>query len=168
MTIPARATMTVIWGVDDGQEEQPGFVVYGLVEPGRWADFAFPLDLWPAGTDAAESRLYGAAWEVRLWDVRVLEFPSGKIWTNAVHRTLQSVIDAGGRVAWISSEGFPFMDPPYLFRQEDMSGCVLAALASTGEFFCPVDPDQPIRAISDDQLEFLREHGRGLADATGS
>ena len=50
MTIPARAAMTVIWNAEDGQEEVRGFVVYGLVDPGRWLGSPFPLDRWPTGT----------------------------------------------------------------------------------------------------------------------
>lgn len=50
VTIPARAAMTVIWNSEDGQEEVRGFVVYGLVDPGRWLGSPFPLDRWPTGT----------------------------------------------------------------------------------------------------------------------
>ncbi|WOC60882.1 hypothetical protein RI444_20690 [Paenarthrobacter sp. AT5] len=76
------------------------------------------------------------------------------IWTvNRPPRPVpQSVVDAGCGVAWPSSEGYSFVDPPCLFLAEDMSGSVFAALTSAGEFFCPLDPDQPIRAISDDHL----------------
>ncbi|KQQ98236.1 hypothetical protein ASF74_13865 [Arthrobacter sp. Leaf145] len=163
--IPARVTMTVIWNAEDGQEEEPGFVVYGLVDPGRWLGSSFPLDRWPTGTEVAETRLYGESWEVMLWDVKISEFPHEPEWTEAVHATLKTVIDAGCRLAWMSSAGYPFVDPPYLFLAEDMSGSVFAALTSTGEFFCPLDPDKPIRAITDDHLALLRQHGRGLADA---
>ncbi|WP_157731681.1 hypothetical protein [Arthrobacter sp. YN] len=165
MRPPARETLTVFWDSDGGQEEMPGFIVYGLVDPKCWVERSFPLGLWPAGTDAAESRLYGESWEVKLWDVRVQEFLSGKAWTTAVRGTLQTIIDAGCRVAWVSSERFPFVDPPFLFLPEHMSGSVLSALTSDGDFFCPLDPDQPIRAISDDQLVRLRVHADGLADA---
>ena len=161
----ARETMTVFWNVEDGQEEKPGFVLFGLVDPDYWLGHSFPLDMWPAGTEVAETRLYGESWEVKLWDVKISEFPHKPEWTEAVHATLQTVIDAGSRVAWISSEGYPFVDPPHLFLAEDMSGSVFAALTSAGEFFCPLDPDQPIQAISDEQLTRLREHGQGLADA---
>ncbi|WP_179012990.1 hypothetical protein [Paenarthrobacter ureafaciens] len=165
MTIPARTTMTVFWNAEEGQEEKRGFIVFGLVDPDRLPGKSFPVDMWPAGTEVAETRLHGESWEVKLWDVKISEFPHEPEWTEAVHATLKTVIDAGCRVAWVSSEGYPFVDPPHLFLAEGMSGSVFAALTSAGEFFCPLDPDQPIRAISDDHLALLREHARGLADA---
>lgn len=46
-----------------------------------------------------------------------------------------------------------------------MSGGVLAAMTSDGDFVCPLDPDAPIAAIGDADLLRLRSVSAGLADA---
>jgi hypothetical protein len=33
-------------------------------------------------------------------------------------------------------------------------------------FLCPIDPDEPIRALSDHDMRVLRRHAHGLATAT--
>jgi len=161
MSVPAREGLTVFF---DG-EERPGVIFYALARPGTTNSVVFPIGLWPRG-EARPFRLGGESWEVHGWDLALGEWPRGIDWTRAVHDTLKSLVDAGAVVAWVGAEGCPFSDPPDLLSPEWMSGGVLAAITSAGEFICAIDPDLPVQALSDDELASLRRHARGLADAT--
>lgn len=161
MSVPAREGLTVFF---DG-EERPGVIFYALARQGITSSVVFPIGLWPSG-EVKSFRLGGETWEVHGWDLALGEWPRGRDWTRSVHDTLKSLVDAGAVVTWVGAEGCPYSDPPHLLSPTWMSGGVLAAMTSTGEFICAVDPDLPVLALSDDELVSLRLHARGLADAT--
>lgn len=160
MSVPAREGLTVVL---DGQLT-PGVIFYALTRPGALNAVIFPIGIW-SSEGARPFRLGGESWEVRGWDLPLNEWPRGPEWTRAVQETLKHLVSAGAVVAWLDAEGCPFSDPPDLFSPKWMSGAVLAAMTSAGEFTCAVDPDLPVQALSDDELASLRRHARGLADA---
>lgn len=161
MRIPAREGLTVVL---DGQLV-PGVIFYALTRPGAMNSVVFPIESW-SSEGARSFRLGGQSWEVRGWDLPLNEWPRGLEWARAVQETLKHLVDSGAVVAWLDAEGCPFSNPPDLFSAQWMSGAVLAAMTSAGEFICAVDPDLPVQAVSDDELASLRRHARGLADAT--
>jgi hypothetical protein len=161
VALPARESMVVFW---DG-EESPGFLAYGLSRPGPWNGGPFPVDLWPKDTEAEPWVLYGDRWQVFLWTVRLPAFPSNRPWTEAAHKSLEWIINGGCKVAWLGAEGLPFCDPPSLFSPTEMQNGVIAALRSSGEFLCPLDPDEPMRFLTDAEMAQLRTYAVGLADA---
>ncbi|MEJ2855486.1 MULTISPECIES: hypothetical protein [unclassified Saccharothrix] len=161
MKTPAREQLTVFVAGD----EVAGFTVYGLARRHSRRVPAFPVDLWPDGTNAEESLLHGETWEVPCWDVAVGSWPTGAAWLEAVRGTLEHVVEQGCVVAWLGGEGRPFCDPPGLFDPACMSGGVLASLTAGGDFRCPLDPDEPIKAISDTQMLELRGSSAGLSNA---
>ena len=71
----------------------------------------------------------------------------------------------GCRVAWVGAEEIPFCDPPGLFDPACMTGGVLA-WPIDGSFGCPLDPDQPLTAASDEEMLQLRDRGE-LGDGWG-
>lgn len=161
MEVPARELLTVIWN----GEIVPGITFYGLTWPGRWARDKFPGSSWPAGTQAKESQLHGTDWEVIVWDVAVSSWPKGQAWRRAVHDSTAQLLAGGSVVAWLGREGY-FCDPPDLFSPKCMSGGVLAAMTSAGDFDCAVDPDESLRHLGDEALLRLRLQAKGLADAS--
>ncbi len=106
---------------------------------------------------------YEHAREVVVWDVAIVAWPTGQAWRDSVRRTLEALVDAGARVAWVGREGY-FCDPPDLFDPTFMSGGVLAAMTSGGEFRCAVDPDQALATLTDDELLRLRAASDGLSN----
>ncbi|MBW3615958.1 MAG: hypothetical protein KY439_11740, partial [Actinobacteria bacterium] len=90
-------------------------------------------------------------------------WPPREVWLRSVRATFEVLVNAGASVAWIGLEGF-FCDPPNLFDPAFMSGGVLAAMTSTGEFLCPLDPDEPVVALDDKELLRLREASEGLSN----
>jgi hypothetical protein len=46
-----------------------------------------------------------------------------------------------------------------------MTGGVLAAMTAEGDFFCPLDPAQPLATLTDDELLRLRAASDGLSNA---
>lgn len=159
MEVPARESLTIVWS----GEHVSGVTAYGLTSLGSWAGHEFPLAGWPAGTEVTESRLHGVAWEVVVWDVALSEWPRDAAWTLAVHDTLKQLVKGGCVLSWLGLEGY-FCDPPDLFSPDCMSGGVLAAMASNGEFECPIDPDAPLQPLGDEVLVHFRRHAQGLAD----
>ena len=106
-------------------------------------------------------RLHGEGWKVRGWDLPLLVWPTGDAFRDAVRATLAALVIGGARVAWVGALGVPFSDPPGLLDPRCMSGGVLAWLTGDGWFGCPIDPDQPWAAASDqDMLELRRLAGR--------
>jgi hypothetical protein len=160
MDAPARETLTVFI---DG-EELPGVIVYGLRRPGL-APIDFPVHGWVLSHGPHAFRLHGEMWEVLGWDLALGAWPNSQDWPGVVHRTLTALVAAGCAVAWLGAEGCPFSDPPDLFSPTWMDGGVLAALTSEGDFLCPMDPDEPLRHLRSEELEFLRARAHGLADA---
>ncbi|MFF1820614.1 hypothetical protein ACFVWG_25135 [Kribbella sp. NPDC058245] len=157
----ARDALVVIFG----GEEVPGMSFYGLVARGSLGSFVLPSDEWPGRPETKLYVLHGVAWEVPIWDLPVLVWPTGRRFERAVRRTLEGVIATGCQVAWVAAEGFPFSDPPDLFDPEFTSGGVLAWMTSDGEFECPLNPDLPLSPVSDERLLALRRYAHGLADA---
>ena len=41
----------------------------------------------------------------------------------------------------------------------------MASLTVTGQFTCPVDPEKPLRTLSDDEMRTLRKISGGLASS---
>lgn len=160
MSAPAREQLTVFI---DGTE-RAGLIVYALRSAGSHPDIEFATDVWPE-SELRSFRLHGDAWEILRWDVALDRWPRGRLWPEILRLTLQRLVEGGAVVAWVGAEGLPFADPPDLFSAELMTGSVLAALTSAGEFMCPMDPDLPIKALSDEELTRLRDHARPLADA---
>jgi hypothetical protein len=157
----ARDALTIF---ADG-EEVPGLIVYGLAAPSTRRSVSFPSDEWTAHPQVQEFTLHGDGWEVMTWEVPIIVWPSEDEFNRAARLTLRALIESGCRVAWIGAEGVPFCDPPDLFSPDCMSGGVLAWMTDAGDFDCPLDPDSPLRPVSDDRLRRLRRHTRGLADA---
>ncbi|MEU4295010.1 hypothetical protein AB0E63_42880 [Kribbella sp. NPDC026596] len=155
----ARDALTIFV---DG-EEVPGLIAYGLREPGL-AMPAFPSDAWIAQPEPQEFTLHGDRWEVVGWEIPVVIWPEASRLEGAVRATLDTLTQAGCRVAWIGAEGVPFCDPPDLFNPNCMSGSVLAWATDAGQGEFRIDPDAPVQPASDDRLESLRHHGSGLAD----
>jgi hypothetical protein len=158
---PARDVLKVI---HDG-EELPGIVFYGLVSRGGWANPAFPINLWPSGGQVDDFMLHGEAWEIPCWSLALTSWPAGDAWRNLVQATLQWICENGSVVGWMSAEGIPFCDPPFLFDPDCMSGGVLAYVTPDGNFECTVDLDGPLQAVQDGTLRSLRSYGAGLVDA---
>lgn len=156
----ARDALTIFV---DG-EEVPGLIVYGLAAPGQWRSVTFPSDSWPATRRIEESMLHGEAWQVAMWEVPIIIWPSAEELAGAARVSLKAMIDGGCRVAWIGAEGVPFCDPPQLFDPDCMSGGVLAWMTDVGDFECPLDPDRPLEPVGDDRLQSIRSHAQGLAD----
>ncbi|GAA1711780.1 hypothetical protein GCM10009745_69860 [Kribbella yunnanensis] len=145
-------------------DEVPGLSFYGLVERGGLGSLVLPADAWLGGSAVNLYMLHGMAWEVPNWDLPVIVWPTGEQFVLAIRKTLEAVISAGCRVAWVAAEGFPFCDPPELFDPECMSGGVLAWMTAEGNFACPLDPDSPLPPVNDEDLTMLRRYSRGLAD----
>jgi hypothetical protein len=160
MTLAAREALSVFV---DG-DEVPGVIVYALRSPGSDSRVGFPTSLW-SGSEARPFRLLGESWEILGWDLPIREWRSGETWHRLVHRTLEELTRQGAVVAWIGAEGLPFSDPPGLFDPQWMSGSVLAALTSSGDFWSPLDPGMPVQSLTDEQLQRLRAHAHGLADS---
>lgn len=163
MTALARDSLTIFV---DG-DEVPGFIVYGLFEPGSERPVDVPSGAWISPPEPGSFRLFGDEWEVLTWEIPIDVWPTGERWQRAVRMTLQAMVDRGARIAWLGAEGVPFCDPPELFSPDCMSGGVLGWMTDSGEYSCELDPDRPIaRVADDDMLLKLRFHARGLADAT--
>ncbi len=156
---PAREILTVI----NGGEFRPGLSFYGLGRPGLHQP-RFPQEVWPEETEYHVSRLHGDAWQVMVWDVALLRWPYGEEWWRALHATLAAFIDMCYLVAWVGGEGY-FCDPPDLFDPSCMSGGVLAAVTKEYDFTRTLDPNAPLRPLSDEQMLQLRQSAEGLADA---
>lgn len=158
---PAREKLSVFL---DG-EEAPGLTFYGLISRYEWKGEDFPVSIWPDGSRAEAFKLYGDTWEIPCWDVALGAWLAGAPWREAVRATLQWFIAQGCVVGWMSAEGRPFCDPPGLFDPDCMSGGVLASLTPRGEFLCPIDPNEPIRAVDDVAMRELRLYTARLGDA---
>ena len=156
---PAREQLAII----RGGTEVPGVTFHGLFAADGARRPAFPREAWAPDVEVQSSTLHGKRWQVLLWDVAFPEWPAGDAWRASVRTTFEVLVASGARVAWIGREGF-FVDPPALFEPV-MSGGVLAAMTSDGDFVCPLDPDAPIAAIGDADLLRLRSVSAGLADA---
>lgn len=161
METPAREALTVFVG----GEEMPGVIVYGIRRVGL-SPMEFPSREWSLSHEPRTSRLYGETWEVLGWDLAIDAWPASEDWRGVVKRTLSVLVSAGCAVAWLGAEGCPYSDPPDLFSPAWMDGGVLAALTSQGDFLCPVDPNEPLRYLSPENLELLRARAAGLADAS--
>lgn len=158
---PAYEVLRVI---RDG-EEFPGLTFYGLISRGEWAHPDFPVDLWPSGGQVEDFMLYGEAWEIPCWDLALSAWPSRDSWRASVRTTLQWICDHGCAIGWMSAEGRPFCDPPFLFDPDCMSGGVLAYMTPDGKFECSFELDGPLQAVEDATMRRLRSYGIGLADA---
>jgi hypothetical protein len=159
--IPARETLEIVWN----GEFVPGLIFYGLFGRGKSVNVDFPDEVWPQPVEVHRHLLHNHSWEVALWEIPMLFWPSNGEWFALVRTTLGRIIDGGARVAWIDSEGNPFADPPDLFDPAHMSGAVLAALTAKGDFWCPLDPDEPLASLTDEQLLQLRQASDGLSNA---
>lgn len=160
MQPPAREQLEIIWR----GEQVPGITFYGLLPRGAWSEKPFPEYLWRWGVETGSSLLHNERWEVIVWDVAIAAWPPSEEWRSAIRQTLQWLVDAGASVAWVGLEGY-FCDPPELFDPSCMSGGVSAALTRAGEFFCPLDPHQPLATLSDADLVRLRDASVGLSNA---
>lgn len=161
MTRPAARDALRI--IVDG-DEIPGVIAYG-VRPARRHPFPeFPRGVWIADPEVAPFTLHGENWEVLMWEIPVVIWPTASEMDASVRATLSSLIETGCRVAWIGAEGLPFCDPPQLFDTGCMSGSVLAWMTDAGTSNCWLDPEAPIAPATDDVLLSLRRHARGLAD----
>lgn len=157
--IPAREVLTVI---ADG-EIRSGVIAYGLRTDGLDKKAMFPSHRWPQEIEVAEYFLHGETWEVIRWDIQIDRWPDQKDWKDVVKETLARLIEAGAVVARLGQEGF-FADPPDLFTPKHMTGGVLAAMTISGDFMCPLDPERPLKALSDSELLQLRSASEGLSD----
>lgn len=156
----ARDALTVFVGGD----ETPGLIFYGLAEPGVWADVGFPNDAWPSSPEPDVLDLEGNDWHVHGWELPIIIWPTGSGFQAAAHQTLGALIRGGCRIAWIGAEGIPFCDPPRLFDPECMSGGVLAWMTDDGRFDCPLNPDDALAPVSDNDLRILQSHAQGVAN----
>lgn len=159
---PARDSLTIFV---DG-DEVPGLIAYGLRGSGPETACVFPSDAWIAQPAASESRLHGEAWEVLVWEIPIVIWPTAADLREALRRTTGAMIEGGCRVAWIGAEGVPFCDPPLLFDPECMAGGVLAWMTDVGDYNCDLDPDSPLAPASNEVLGRLRGHAEGLADVS--
>lgn len=158
---PVRETLKIII---EG-EEVPGLIAYGLRRPSGSVVATFPADAWIAHPEPTDFTLRGEAWEVLMWEVPIVIWPTPSEMESTLRATLGTLIEAGCRVAWVGAEGLPFSDPPGLFDPRWMSGAVLAWMTDTGAGDCRIDPDAPITPVGHDVLLALRTHSAGLADA---
>lgn len=142
----------------------PGVIFYALREC-HSPEASFPFADWVGATSFRHSVLGGEAWEIDVWDVAVRDWPDPESWISVLKRTFKAMLTQGAVVAWLDSEGTPFSSPPYLFSPHYMHGAVLAALTSAGDFFCSYKLGEPVSSLSDSELEVLRSHAAGLADA---
>ncbi len=162
--VPARERLTV-YVPEEG--ELPGLTFYGLAPLGGPGALPFPDGVWPYALDARPLRLHGEGWQVRGWDLPLLLWPRGDAFRDAVRATLAALISDGACVAWVGALGVVFCDPPGLLDPGCMEGGVLAWLTDDGWFGCPIDPDQPWAAASDQQMLELRRHAADLAAIGG-
>ncbi|TWD75144.1 hypothetical protein FB561_6582 [Kribbella amoyensis] len=149
--------------VEVNGELMPGLIVYGLRPDSCLAQVRYSEKLWPASTEPVAVRLGGDGWEVLAWELQLPTWPVGKQFTSAIRRTLEGMIAAGCVVAWVGAEGLPFCDPPLLFEEACLADGVLAWLAASGEFDCPLQPDRPLDPISPESLAKLRAYALPLA-----
>lgn len=158
---PARERLTIFLG---GSEEVPGLSFYGLTTHAVKAHVPqFPRGRWPMCPAPEATLLQGEDWRVAGWDLHVASWPTGDGFRDAIRATLQVLINVGSRIAWVGAEGIPFCDPPGLFDPACMTGGVLAWLSREGAFGCPLDPDQPLTAASDEEMLQLRDRAGWLA-----
>jgi hypothetical protein len=160
--LPARETLTIV----ANGEIHAGVIAYGLRSAATRVRANFPFHAWPEEISLNEGSLHGQAWEVLLWEIQIDRWPERHAWKDAIKETLADLVDAGAVVAWLGSEGHPYVDPPDLFKPEHMTGGVLAALTKAGEFWSPFDPDMPAGTLSDDDLLRLRAASKGLSDTS--
>lgn len=162
---PAREVLTIFLG---GSEEVPGLSFYGLATDAVAVGAAqFPQSRWPMCPAPEPTLLQGEDWRVLGWDLHVAAWPTGERFRDAIRATLQELASVGCRVAWVGAEGIPFCDPPGLFDPDCMTGGVLAWLSREGAFECPLDPDQPLAAVSDEEMLQLRDLAGWLARTGG-
>ena len=158
--VPAREQL-VVFVNDVG--ELPGLIFYGLSALHSGTQPKLPPGVWLDATDLKPLHFFGAHWQVVGWSLPIPVWPRGDAFRAAIRRTLQIFVDAGARVAWVGAEGVPFCDPPAMLDPECMSGGVLAWLCSDGWFGCPLDPDLPWAAASDEEMLALRKFAGSLA-----
>lgn len=158
---PARDVLTIFLG---GSEEVPGLIFYGLVGDDHAVDVpTFGSTRWPDSPAPEPLVLHGQGWRVVGWELHLPMWPRAEDFRGAIRGTLQELINAGCRVAWVGAEGIPYADPPDLFDPQWMTGGVLAWLTSDRRFGCPLDPDQPLAGASDEELLRLRAFAGRLA-----
>lgn len=143
---------------------ESGLSFYALL-PRSSPQPAFPDDVWPDNLGIHSFVLHDGSWQVVNWDLVIVVWPRGQTWKRVVHKTLSRLIEQGSRVAWIG-DGFTFSDPPYLFDPRHMSGGVLASMTAQGDFLCPLDPYEPLRTLTDEELLGLRKASEGLSDVS--
>jgi hypothetical protein len=139
-------------------EEVDGMIFYGyrgsLENPAvPVLNALLPLELWPAGSDYRLTKMFDDGWRVNVWDFKPSEWPVQ--WRAVVEATLESICEQGASIAWCAVEGM-FVDPPWLFLPEEMSGGVYAARSAETGFLCHTDIDEEFVRLTDDQL--LRLH----------
>lgn len=162
MRRPLRESSTIFV---DG-EERAGVIAYGLRARGAGSNPEFPAEDWVEQTQPIEFTLHGDRWEVFMWEVPIIDWPSADRFERAVQTLLGRLTQSGCLVAWIGAEGMPFSDPPDLFNPAHMSGSVLAWMDDAGRGMWRIDPDEPMEAAPDETLLLLRHHAKGLADAS--
>lgn len=145
-------------------EEVDGVTFYSICDPSICCLAEFPLEIWPEGTEVRPSLLSGDGWLVHLWDVRVPDWRTVMCWKELVGRTLGSVLVDGCSVAWLALEEC-FVDPPDLFLPEFMSGGVLAVVTQQGFSVAPADLDEPLTALSDQEMLIVRSHAGGIFES---
>ena len=159
MKLPAtRDSLGIFWN----GEEVDGLLVYGLWHGDVIASPAIPLDDWPSSTEEKVRRLFGEGWTVWMWEIRVLGWPGPAHWVEFVTAILRAITGAGAAVSWAGLEGM-FVEPPDLFRPEEMSGGVWAAMLASGEFFPPPRLDDEFRPLDDATLRRLQRVSTGVS-----
>lgn len=145
--------------------ETAGLTVYGLYSASSQLPVVTAVAATWGEAPITSTVLHGHSWRVLLWDVPVSRWGTREQFTRSLRDTMTAHLRAGARVAWVAAEGLPYADPPDLFDPTYMSGGVLAWMTSTSHS-CPVDPEQPMQLIADQELEQLRHHAAGLADTS--
>jgi len=151
-----RESLGIFWEGD----EVDGVLFYGLWSEEEAAPDGL-LAAWPRSTGHRVRRLFGPGWVVRMWEVRVVDWPSADAWGELVLGTLRGITDAGACVAWGGLEGF-FVDPPALLR--DGTDGVWCARTGSGAEFGPPSLDGPFTLLDADAVSALAQ---GAAEVGG-
>lgn len=138
-------------------EEVPGLIAFGLRPNSSGSSPHFPAATWPTGTTLDEHFYEYSRSHVVVWRIGLQSWPPPHQWSSSLVATLDSLLDAGSVVSWIGRGEGCYCDPPSLFDQSCMSGCVLAAKTSQLSIVEEFSPYAPLYSLGDSDLSRLRQ-----------
>lgn len=143
-------------------DEVPGIIAFGLRPNSITRPASFPGSRWPARTTLEEHHYVYSKSHVIVWRIGLQSWPSPDLWESALVTTLDRLLDAGSVVSWIGRGEGCYCDPPSLFDQSCMSGCVLAAKTSELRLVDTFSPYAALCSLSDEDLARLRKASQHL------